>query len=598
MKKRAITLILAVLMSLSSLTFLSACSNEDEKPEDESFTLEPDSYNMADDEDSFLDKVLETAISGIGNGISSGVSGVVSDVATWAAEGIIKSMGFSYYGEDSYKQEVLNRMQNIESAIVSLEGKIDWLTASYSDNQYLNQYQSFVTAYNELASEASVPYSLLMTVERNIEEGTEKDLNSDLDAICAAVQGVSSTRSKLDTMVTSFGFSFIGSSTSVNKLQKYSIFNIAERFVASQTPYLENQSAKFDEIIADPYSTYYIGVSLVILDYSRRLNDCGVTEYWLDQDGNMIAYRVADGNSVYLNCLSSQKAGFVKMYDAIIADVDLNAAEAKTLNNYNSTAFMIAGYLANITKQYNTINQLYTDFVSRYSSTAEDGSLTLTSLGLKQTTTVKSLAPADFMQTNGNCEFAVKYDTFGNISKSDFINFAKTIEPYATATDANGKAKYLTFREFFEREGFRFPQNNSSSYLILGAEDGKADYDDLYNNGWAYKNCVAICCVDLNMTVHDFVQNESFTRVYYMLWIYKRDVGGTCGSKYEYDWYVAETNNSGTGIDVARNKKYAIALNSRDWKNGSGVNSRPFTFYTIFGLSNHPKTGTTYDPSF
>lgn len=596
MRKRVISFIIMLAVTASGILMYGCGSKQDDETSDD-FVLEADSYDMADQEESLYDKLLSTALSGIGSGISNGISGVVSDISTWAAEGIIKSMGFSYYGENSYKQEVLGRLQNIESGIVSLENKVDWLTSTYSDHQYLATYQDFVKDYKKISTTVAVPYSLLLTSEENIKEGTEKNINSDLEAICSEIEGVSTTRSKLDEEVTDFGNYFIGSATSVSKLQTYSIFNIAERFVSTQTPYIENQYRKYTEIIADPYSTYYIAVSLVVLDYTKTLNEYGITKYWLDEEGNMIAYRVSEGDKVYINCRASQKSAFADKYNSLITDVDLNECEAQTINNYNAKAYMTAGYLANITKQYNAINKLFTEFIQKYTTSAENNYVNLTALGQKASLTVKTLAPSDFIEDDGNGKFGIKYGKFGNISKKDFIAYAKEIESYAVESNSDGSKKNLTFREFFEREGFKFPKNNQSSYLLLGAEKGKSDYSDWYNNGYKYENCIAVCTVDLNMKISDFVKNQTFSKVYYAKYVDKINVNSNCGPKYGEKQYVMESLSEGSGRDFVRGMKIADGLN-KSWKTDGGAWTSPVIYYTIDGLSSSPKTGTSYSLTF
>ncbi len=171
--KKVISLLLCI-VTVATLCFGLAACNNTETDEGTPVVFEDNAYDMANSGDSIGQKILDTALSGVGSGVTSGVSKVVSSVASWAAEGIIKSLGFDYYGEDSYKKEVLDRLEELNVSITKLEGKVDWLTKAYADQKYYDKYTAFNTAYKALSASIYTPYNYLTIVEKKLGIGHGK----------------------------------------------------------------------------------------------------------------------------------------------------------------------------------------------------------------------------------------------------------------------------------------------------------------------------------------------------------------------------------------------------------------------------------------
>ena len=585
--KKVLSVLLGGALAAAVCVGAAACADGDNTPPAEP---QRDAYNMAEGGTDLFGKIMDMALSGVQKGLSSGISSVATSVGNWAAEGILNALGFSYSGEDSYQSEVLDRLDKIESAIVSLEGKVDWLTSSFNDQQYLTRYREFVAAYQDLASVLHTPYSLLLTAEKNLEAGTEANLEGDIKTICSIVRGTAPTAgiSDLANKLNSFGYYFLGADSLVSQLGTASVFSIAERYVCNQTPYSENRYEYLTELLAEPYSAYYVGVSLAVLEYSYQLGECGIDGVWLDTDASLVGYRVGgegEAYTDYLNCIPSEETTFREEHAAAIEDTPLaeESVTAQTINNAGekgSTAHALCGNMSQLIGQYNRVNELYRDFTEKYTVDEQEGQLTLTDLNQKAKTTVRSVWGRDVLSVSsvsGGGDFSVKYASFGNITKADFERFAQTIEPYAVTTDEKGGQKYLTFREFFEREGFSFPTNNKSNYLLVGAQKGVSDKSDWYNNGYKWQNSVALVYVPLDTTVHDFVQNKNYGYVYYGLRASKISVNSNCGPKFEERWYLAETTSQklteGYGAtDISQLCRYC--------------------FYTIDGLSASARTNT------
>lgn len=595
--KKGICLLLSAVTLASAACGLSACS-QDEPEEGTVVEIEDDSYDMAASDEGLGDKIVNLALSGIGSGISGGVSSVVSSVGSWAAEGIIKALGFQYYGDESFKEEVLSSLGEIKSEIISLEGKIDWLTSGFSDTKYLDQYSKFVDTYQSISKEINVLYKSLSLIEKNIEANEADNLDKNLADLCAEIKGSGSVRSDLDVELTKFGNYFMGSETSVDQLQQYSIFRIAERFVCSQTPYQENIYSKMQELVSQPYSAYYVGYSLVTLAYTYELGLYGVNEIWLDGNGDLIGYQMQDQaeNQAYLNCTSIGEQAFRETYQNQIAGTILENATAQSVLNatYNGESVggklnLIIGYLSQITEQYNSNSKLYQEFIGKYAVNQEEGKLTLAALNQKAEKKISTVWARDILSVNkigSDGTIKINFDAFGNISMADFENFAQTILPYTHVQNSDGSKKDLTFREFFRREGFEFPSNNSSNYLILGAEIGVKDYDDYWNNGRKYCNAIAVVSVNLDMTVSDFVKNKNYVRIYYVMYCSKKNVSSSCGPKFEESWSLTE------GTIQNSNHVNTIMFSTNDlstWTNTNYV--KPVQYFTIKGLSALPKTG-------
>lgn len=569
----------------TSIFSMTACRKSDKKEEGEPFVLEADAYDMGEATDKFLADMLDSALSSAKSFAVGKLKSFAIEKSIWAAKGILKSMGYEITEEKSFNDILLERLDDIKSEIVNLEGKIDWLTSSYSDSQYLTKYNEFIEEYRRVTSDVKVVYESLQVVEENIKAGSEKNLDADLNSLCSKIQGTSISRSDFDTQMTNLGNYFIGSTTSTEKLQTYSILNIAERFVCSQTPYKENRYEQIKEILADSITTYFISYVLVTMNYGRMLNSLGIKEIWMNSDYNVVAYTTAESSTIYLNCLEAQKDTFVQAYKGMI-DGNLENAEAMTINNYNSNSILIAGYLSNVTKQYNAVAKLYYNFISKYETT-ETSHLTLSSSSQYTDRTVKTLAPANFLSTNAKGEVLVDYSKFGNISRSDFVAYAKTIEPYANVAESNGAKKSLTFKEYFVREGYKFPTNNASSVLVLGAAGGYKDYVTK-NNGWGTFNDIAIYCVDLNQKISDFVKNNTFVIKHYGL--YKSYKNNTC-SKDDETWYVYQGKEETVDSHAYYMEMKAKTLGG-SWTDRGGFPSAPTTYYTIIGLSTHPRNDT------
>ncbi len=186
----------------------------------------------------------------------------------------------------------------------------------------------------------------------------------------------------------------------------------------------------------------------------------------------------------------------------------------------------------------------------------------------------------------GDGTIKINYDAFGNIHKDDFEKFASTILPYSYELNSDGSKKKLTFREFFEKEGFNFPTNKSTKYLILGAQKGLSDRDQYVNNGYKYTKCIAVVSVNLDTVVEDFVNNKSYEYIYYAMYCSKVSVPSTCGPKFRENWYFVE------GKTVGRDYMNTLLFSTQDlstWKNK--LFSSPTEYLTIKGLSWNPAKG-------
>ncbi len=219
-----------------------------------------------------------------------------------------------------------------------------------------------------------------------MELGTEKNLESDLDSICQQVKGNTGTsKSQLHTELESFADNYFISSSvsSVTELQELSIFKIAAKFVQEFTAYAENRYKQVEEMVSYPYSAFYVGLSLVVLDYTRTLEQNGVTQYWLDDQGNLIGYEiqeVVDGTeqdktpqyktTAYWNCTSLEKDKYVEKYGELVKGTALEKAEAMTINNapnggvLQPTALNLTSAIAKYYKSMSCTTTLWTNTLS------------------------------------------------------------------------------------------------------------------------------------------------------------------------------------------------------------------------------------------
>ena len=608
-RTKIFSVILGVGMTASLCLGMTACKDDEEEDLTQAIVIEEDSYDMFD-----VAGIANKIMGAVTSGITSGLTSAASSVGIWAAEGILNSLGFNYYGDNTFKQEVLDRLDKIEGTLEEIDGKLDSVLESLSDSRYETQYNEFYTSYQNMIDKISTPYMLLMEAEANIEHDpnySADNLNATVAIIANEVHGGTTgmLSSDLATQLLSFGHYFLGAETSVSSLGTYSLFNIAKRYVEAARAYQENRYELMEEFVAEPFSIYYTAFSLVMLDYTYRMgsvaeNGSYIESYLLGDDGSVIAYTAApeEGGegTRYLNCLPGGESVFASLHAEELAGTDYAAVTTgQSLGAQHPQASMLAGYQQQAIAQCKQIAKLYTDFMAQYETEGEDTLTIKNNSGdasavnkfsfdqhaKRQVRTVWGKDVLNVSSIGSSGDLSVKYGAFGDITKVNFETYAKSILPYAVGADGSD----LTFRQFLEQEGFKFPTNNSSSYLLLGAKQGLGNKDDWYNNGYKWQNCVARVYVDLNMKVKDFVNSPAYGEEYYMLWAGKKSVSSSCGPKFEEVWYLAESSSS----TKTPNYRNFMTQDASGWATSDKYNyNNPAKFYTIDGLSASDRTDT------
>ena len=600
----------ALLFTLSTLTLLTtgltSCSDISSSNDSIPVAVEPDSYDMDGGLASIGSKLLDFALSAVSSGIESGVSSVVSPIVSSVIGNILDKIGFSYVSEEQFMQNVLDSLSNINAELEDINKKLDRLSSSFENENYRNIYTNFYSTYTELADFIDGPYKLLMDLEKDIEDKNATNIESQIDDLLIEINPSGLAASEIYTSLTNLAHCIVGDQTSIASLARDNIFEIVYRFAKLQNVYKENQLALFTDAIAAPFTAYSSGLKLASLDFSMKLDDFGIDQIYFapaidsqtkelsDTAVTVIGYQyTSDGvSTVYRNCHnnSSDKETYEKYYGDLIKDTTLVEAEPLMINNISGNAYLIANNFSNMLSDYNQICELYDDFITTNGLdkvTIDSSKRTLNAGGSYTQTadkTIKTVWAKDILsvsEISDNGDISIKYDSFGNITKEDFNKFVDDI--YNVLQDDD-----LTFKQFLSNEGFLFPTNNQSSYLILGAEKGLGNYDDYYNNGRKFKNCVAVTCVDINMKISEFVKSHNYNKVYYSLYCEKHSVNSNCGPKFEERWYLFEgIGNSAS--DYIRN----ITYGTQDLTNwNASIHNSPIRYYSITDLSNNPKKGT------
>ncbi len=606
--KKIICILLCCAMCMPLALCLTSCSKDPEEI-GEPIYIEEDAYSMAAEGEDVSGKILSSALSligkGVSSGISSGVSSVATSVANWAVKGILKSLGFDYSNDNDFNKTVLNKLDGLESSMKDISKQLDALSDSVADSSRKESYNAFLKKYNELNGMIYANYSNLIDLEDaivakkqniKVEEGIRKISNS---------INSSSTRSELDKELANFAYLIVGNSNSIEALSNDNIFETVYMFSSKESVYLENRRASFESAIVEPFNTYKAGVELATLNYTVLLEDYGIEKMWYApavDDGKLsktsitiIAYKYE--GTVYINMTNTAYEQYHALYADIFKDASLKDAEVQAMSLADTDAGAISKNLTAMLSKYNQIVALYDQFMeSKKLNTVDINSSNRTWAGnnsFKQTAaaTVTTVWAKDILsvsEISGSGDISVNYGAFGNISKADFIAFATGID---NVLDNDN----LTFKQFFINEGFNFPINNETSYLILGAEKGFKDYSDYYNNGYKYQNCVAICCVDLNTKIADFVKNNNFVKVYYTMYCTKkRQNSNTCVPNVEEFWTLAEGTGDGK-TNYVRSITY-ITQNLSTWSayRSTYNYNKPIKYYSISGLSSSPKTNTVH----
>ena len=596
--QKKILLTLSTLLMCSGLTFgLAGCQGGEETTSEQNIytvdTDHKDEYQM-DGEGGVGEYLLDFALGSVKTKIEGFVGSAVIDSATWVLKGIGTQMGFEFSNDENYNKIIAQRLVQVDEKIDNLDGKIDWLTESFSDSKYLTYYNNFMTEYRNLNDRINDLWRGFSNIEKEIKDPdssfTKLELKKMIGQLNASIRNNEKGLSKLHTETNSLANNFIGSSTNTTALNKYSIINIVERFVNKSSPFLENRYFNFNEILAEPLSVLYQAANLTEIGYLYEMSEGGVKSVKYSKDNSIISY-VADVNGQdveYLNCKENDRANFNAKHEDIIKghEEQYNAIPCKLMANYNVELYQLDDRVKDAKNKYDAVAKLINEFKQdRYGSRSEEINQLYYEDGAIQKTNrfVRSINPSDFMVLHQYHpgQIIVDFRKFGSIKKGEFLKYAKTIERSALQEDENGSAKSLTFRELYEKEGYVFPTNTDTSLLLLGAEN---NHDITIQNNLMYNpqymNFFDLMCLDLNSNVAAFNKNPSFVRVTYGLYRHKGQKG----------WDAIELiNNSVANIDSAPRSSHERL---RYWTR------KPTTYLTIDGLSVNPLNYGTTVPHF
>lgn len=430
--KKGVALCMALVMMGTSL---SACSYEEE----DLYQPVADQY---EDDRGVLDGLPEKMVSSVIDGLGAGAKQVGTSVLSWAAKGILNSLGFNY-GEDqtqAYVKQCLDKLNSLTDSISDIQSQLKNVEKLSTDNKYMQVFQYFQNRYDELKSVAESAYKTFAEMNWQSED---KPSVEELSQLCSDfADTLDKDYGALENELLQFGYALRGNTSTSSTTTKYSIMDTMQYFAESETPFRNQRYAIEDSILVPSMMLYDYGRQMVEWHLGYQLESYGVTNLYLAADGTIIGFtyqapetgekteagKETDSEqteAVTYQCLLSH-SGDLADYQADLQELKIeNAPVADFTKTAGLKAYNLGVRFEQLEKQRLAIWDKY-DSMPREES-ADKTNVLETLNNQTMSTDVKTVTCADFLSVSGGIPRGRPRTRGILISRSNLILFPAAV---------------------------------------------------------------------------------------------------------------------------------------------------------------------------